>query len=677
VQKRLTAVIVISLFIAQILIPGIAGAGITEQTNLIKQLFKIPAQAKLVRENEGGTTYVNWSLGVGEDDPWGYAEFDGKTGAFLSYSEEYDAPKLAKTMPQADVQKFLESIIDKMFPDKKSKVKLVDGPDKENLDGDIVYDFYFERFEGEIPVFDNYLNFTVNASTGRITYFGQSWFNGELPAQTGVISKPDAENVLKNTVPLQVEWVKVPSGHGDLRFHLWPVYQMTGGFGIDAKTGSLYKLGYVSNPLPYKFDAGITPKTYTSASPDKTISEEEATAIARSKAGVPSQYNVGEAFSDWSWGEQGRTGNFVFYADDSEEEMHVTVDRVTGQVKGIFNFSFGAREGTPYDYSAGKPVAENYAKSLNPEEFSETRLIRITDLNPDYEGVEYPEYFYLRYIYGIPYRNWMSLQLDNKGGLISYSFNWERNLNIPKLTGILDDTRMRDALAQDIGLELGYWIDSDYETETESARLLYMPKTGYDFYDAVTGQQVQFGNIPAGVTGHWSEDSFRSLASLGIVNPANPVKPDKPISRADFIKMLVLGTYLPPKTVTKATFSDVGLSSPYLGYIEQAYARGIVKGTGGRFLPDKPITRQEAAVILVKALKSENRIGSVEIKETAFKDKNQIASWAAPDVKLAAQLGYIKGANGYFKPASNITWAEAAAMISNYIENQGEEELEG
>lgn len=676
-QKRLTAVIVISLFIAQILIPGIAGAGITEQTNLIKQLFKIPAQAKLVRENEDGTTYVNWSLGEGEDDPWGYAEFDGKTGTFLSYSEEYNAPKLAKTMLQADVQKYLESIIDKMFPDRKSKVKLVDGPDKENLAGDIVYDFYFERFEGEIPVFDNYLNFTVNASTGRITYFGQSWFNGELPAQTGVISKPDAEDFLKNKVPLQVEWIKVPSGHGDLRFHLWPVFQMAGGFSIDAKTGSLFKLGYVSNPLPYKFDAGITPKAYTPVSPDKIISEEEAAVIARSKAGVPSPFNVGESFLDWSWGEQGRTGNFAFYAGDSDEEMHVTVDRVTGQVKGIFNFSFGARDGTPFDYSTGKAAAENYARALNPEEFSETRLIRITDLNPDYKGIEYPEYFYLRYIYGIPYRNWISLQLDNKGGLISYSFIWERNLNIPNLSGILEDNRMRDTLARDIEVELGYWIESDYETETESARLLYMPKAGYNFYDAVTGQQVQLGNIPAGVKGHWSEDSFRSLSAMGVINPANPVKPDKPISRADFIKMLVLGTYLPPKTVTKATFSDVGMSSPYLGYIEQAYARGIIKGTGGKFLPDKPITRQEAAVILVKALKSENRIGSVEIKETAFKDKQQIASWAAQDVKLAAQLGYIKGANGYFKPGSNITWAEAAALISNYIENQGEDELEG
>lgn len=674
-SKKAIALFVICLLTAQLLIPGMAGAGIADQTNLLKQYFKIPAQAKLERETIEGSSSVSWTIGQEEDLAGGQAEFDEKTGELLFYTEQYEAPKLPVEMKQADVQKYVENIIAKMLPDKKPKVKIEGSPYKESFSDGTFYTFFYQRFEGQIPVLGNGFYFTVNAATGRVINFSKIWYDGSLPDKSGAITAQNAAGIIKDKAPLQLEWTKTATGLGDLRFDLRPVYQMADGYAVNARTGELTELDYADDELlPSSFNANNAPKSYTSVSPDTAISEQAAVQTAKTKAGVPANFKLDNSFAMWAWGEQGRQRVYVFMDDNTGDEIMVSVDMVTGQVVDLTEYSF-EEEGTSYDYNAGKTIAEKYVKTLVTEEFSETKLLNMKDLYPGYEDTGYSEYKFIRYIYGIPYiDNDIYVQLNSKGLVASYWFTWERNLNIPQLTGILEESKIRDVLAQNAQLDMVYWIQTDYETEIQEAQLVYMPKGAMlSPYDAVTGEKAEAVGVPAGTADHWAEDNFSFLAEKGVINPGEAINPNKPISRADFIKMLVLATYLPPKEVSTATFSDVGLSSPYLGYVEQAYARGIIKGSGGKFQSEKPITRQEAAVILVKALGTEGRIDSdTEIEDTAFKDKKQIASWAVRDVKVAAQLGYVKGANGYFKPVSNITWAEAAALISRYIENPDE-----
>lgn len=143
-------------------------------------------------------------------------------------------------------------------------------------------------------------------------------------------------------------------------------------------------------------------------------------------------------------------------------------------------------------------------------------------------------------------------------------------------------------------MELVYRVEQEYIEKSfepiDTVSLLYEPKEGSMelSYDGVTGAKIDPHRIPNGVAGHWAEADFRFLAGRGIVDVGTDIKPDKPISRADFVKMLVLGTYLTSKKGTAATFSDVGLSNPYNGYVEQAYDRGMVKGAAGNFHPECP-----------------------------------------------------------------------------------------
>ncbi len=678
-NRKLISLCVMCLLLTQLFISGPVLAGVADQINIMKELFKIPGGARLERQSYGETVVVTWSLTQGGKEAWGYANLRADTGELVYYEENYESTRLPVEMSRPDIQKYIENIISRMLPDKKSKVRLMETPVRYSYENNTYYTFLFQRYEGDIPVRGNYLSFEFNASTGRLTSFAPVWYEGSFPSRAPKISILDAGRILTGEVPLQLEWLKIPGSGGDLKFNLRPVYKAVEGYAVDALTAEMLKIGFTASVIPYEFNLTNAAKRYPIISPVNTISESEALAAARNKAGVGSRLKLDESYTFWNWGEQGRTRDFVFVADNFEEESHVVVDSVTGQVTGIFNYSYS--QGQPsneprYSYESEKTKAENQCRLLIPEEFSEMKLVEQIADSADFL---YPEYSYVRYIYGIPYKeNGADISFDTfTGKLQSFNFRWERNLDIPTISGILNEKQARAVLAEKAEMELVYWIEANYDDKTldyiENARLVYVPKeTVLAPYDAITGSMVEIGRIPKGTAGHWAEADFRFLAEKGIINADSSISPDKPISRAEFTKMLVLASYLPPKEVKTATFSDVGLSNPLIGYIEQAYTRGIVKGSGGKFLPDRPIARQEVAVILIKALKSEGRIGpEIETQETGFKDRSLIASWASQDVKLAAQLGYIKGSNGYFKPVNSITWAEAAALISNYISEEG------
>jgi hypothetical protein len=680
-MRKAAALFITCLLAAQLLMPVFAGAGSAEQMNTVKSLFKIPAEAQLERDT--GAWY-KWNIEKGEEGGWGEAYFDtASNGELIQYSEAYDAPRLTVAMTPVESRKYLEGVIAKLWPAKKLKVRFDGEPHKSSIDEEILYIFWFERVEVGVPVRSNGIYFEFNASTGRVIRAEMDWYKGELPDRNGIITVQEARKLITDNMRLQLKWVKIPSDKGDLKFDLRPIFSIIGDYNVNAITSELM-IDDFDPQVPYNFDANDKPKSSPLFNPEILISEQEAAAVAKSEALIPPQYKLEKSIPRWSWGEQGRTRDFIFTFIDEKGEYkkYVTVDMVAGRVIFINTFSpYGAEEpdngegSARYNFPLGKEKGEAYFKSLASDVFSETRLFEL-DFERYVPAIKYPHYKYIRYIYGIPYmENKVAVEIDeNTGELSRYELTWERNLNVPQLTGILDIDKIRDLLARDFEMELVYRVEQEYIEESfepiDTVSLRYEPKEESMAlsYDGVTGEKTDPDRMPAGVAGHWAEADFRFLAGRGIVDAGTAIKPNKPISRADFVKMLVLGTYLISKTVTAATFSDVGLSNPYNGYVEQAYDRGIVKGAAGNFHPERPVTRQEAAVMMVKALKSEGRIDTeIKIKENSFKDKKLIAPWAAPDVNLAAQLGCIKGANGYFKPAGYITWAEAASLISNYI----------
>ena len=166
---------------------------------------------------------------------------------------------------------------------------------------------------------------------------------------------------------------------------------------------------------------------------------------------------------------------------------------------------------------------------------------------------------------------------------------------------------------------------------------------------------------------------IEGMASKGIIDGVglNQYSPEKVLTRAEFatllVKMLKLDT-----TNVKNVFTDVKASGWYTPYVNAAYKAGLINGIGaGKFAPNEVITNQDAALILVKALKykgSEITAGSL----SKVKDMKTISKYALDSVGFAVSKGVISlDANGDFNAKSTVNRATAAEYIYNvfYFEN--------
>lgn len=180
-----------------------------------------------------------------------------------------------------------------------------------------------------------------------------------------------------------------------------------------------------------------------------------------------------------------------------------------------------------------------------------------------------------------------------------------------------------------------------------------------------------FFDLPAT---HWAINVIKELNQKGIVGgyPDNTFKPENNVTRAEFAKMLVKALGLPEKTAAEATFNDVASSAWYFGVVETAAQKGLVKGyDNGIFQPDKLITREEIAAIMVRAAGKDTLAAGSAQEKTAFADDTGIAGWARGSVVISVKEKIINGyPDGTFGPRRNATRAEACAMIQRLLKIQ-------
>lgn len=178
----------------------------------------------------------------------------------------------------------------------------------------------------------------------------------------------------------------------------------------------------------------------------------------------------------------------------------------------------------------------------------------------------------------------------------------------------------------------------------------------------------------ADVANHWSRTEVNDMGSRMIVNGIGEGKfsPNQQITRAEFTAIIIRGLGLKP-VHGNSVFSDVDSSDWYSSYILTANTYGLVSGyEDGRFRPHDFITREQAMVILAKAMAMtglKNKIddqaeGSLE----RYSDAAALSSWARSAAVDCVKSGIIGGrANGELAPSSAITRAEAAAVIRRLL----------
>lgn len=163
-----------------------------------------------------------------------------------------------------------------------------------------------------------------------------------------------------------------------------------------------------------------------------------------------------------------------------------------------------------------------------------------------------------------------------------------------------------------------------------------------------------------------------SLLLISSIQMSSAYETDINITRADFVTVVASVFDLKSKLVlsdenTEISFSDIDQHIRKDDII-LAIKHGIISGYPDKtFRPDRPITREEAAVVLLKALQSNYSTELIETEASVFKDWPQISPWAKSSVSHTALKKLISGfPDNTFKPKNYLTRVETAQIMANY-----------
>lgn len=170
--------------------------------------------------------------------------------------------------------------------------------------------------------------------------------------------------------------------------------------------------------------------------------------------------------------------------------------------------------------------------------------------------------------------------------------------------------------------------------------------------------------------GFWAEDVISKMAAKHIVKGVNETlfAPNKSVTRAEFAALIARALGL--KGSEHSPFKDVSSDAWYASHVAAAYEAKIIFGkTKTSFDPNTTITREEMAVMLVRAYDYLNETQNTEDRLITFNDSRNVSVWALQSVGKAQYLGLVKGrGNNMFDPKASLTRAEATQVIANLLE---------
>ncbi|MBX6351335.1 MAG: S-layer homology domain-containing protein [Clostridia bacterium] len=167
----------------------------------------------------------------------------------------------------------------------------------------------------------------------------------------------------------------------------------------------------------------------------------------------------------------------------------------------------------------------------------------------------------------------------------------------------------------------------------------------------------------------WALGDIGELALRGVASgfPDGTFRASQPVTRAEFVKLLLLAMGIEPSPGAAgaggAGFADVPADAWFAGYVGAALQAGIVSGRApGVFAPEAALSREEAAVLLARALHLP------PATDVPFTDAGETDEWARTSVAAVAEAGYMRGyPDGTFRPRAPMTRAEAAAVLARIL----------
>ena len=194
-----------------------------------------------------------------------------------------------------------------------------------------------------------------------------------------------------------------------------------------------------------------------------------------------------------------------------------------------------------------------------------------------------------------------------------------------------------------------------------SARYPKKSTTAYEYL----GRNYRYSDVSKSDYGY---EHIEKVSELGYFSGDNgKFNPGKNITRAEFASVIAKAMGVNTDYYKGLySFPDVGTSQWYSGVVYWAKASGVMSGSGGKFRPNDPITRQEMCTVM------KNALSLPSYSATPFADHYLIASWAMDGVYACRALGLVNGfTDGSFGPNKNTSRRDAAIVLSKYATSIG------
>ena len=167
----------------------------------------------------------------------------------------------------------------------------------------------------------------------------------------------------------------------------------------------------------------------------------------------------------------------------------------------------------------------------------------------------------------------------------------------------------------------------------------------------------------------WYDADVETMHRTGIMfGYGGKFRPDNPLTRAEAATIILRLFGISADENAENPFDDVSQDKWYCPFVCTAMKNDLMLGTGkSRFSPESSITREEYCTILFRVAEKAD-IGVSTGSDLAFSDNDRISDWALDGVKFCFENGIINGfPDGSFRPGKEATRAQIASLNSRFL----------
>ncbi|QZY54860.1 YcdB/YcdC domain-containing protein [Crassaminicella profunda] len=621
---------------------------------------------------------------------------DGMIMSYNFYKYNQDGEKKLPKYSKNEGKKIAEKFIKKIDPLLLNQLKY-----QENQENKISQEYRYEytRIINDIPLYEDGVQVEVNSETGEVCSFYRNWNNGFVfPKPQNLISLQEAQKAFEEKLGLELIY-KCRYDEKEIQPYLVYVSKHDENCAIDAVTGEKIKIEYPTlwgNGREEMTKEVSSDSEGIQLSPEelravkevsKLLSKEKVEKIARNTGilGLSKSFELSNARLNRNWHMK---KDFTWYLDFKEEknekdkkfynDVYVGIDAITGEIK---NFYFtehyqDKEEAVVYDKEASKKAVEKFLKEFVPDKYKSMVYNTTYDDHYFIKGQKKPlsyTFTYTRMVEGIPFRdNYIKVRYNTVTGKItSFNIEWF-DIHFPSSNNVAGIEKAYEKMFQDIGLELQYkrsCKDSSlpYDEKNQEIKLVYAVKAKKPIiFDGNTCEILNYDGTPykeekdiayTDIKGHHAEKEIQALADSGIGFEEETFRPDEKVIQQDFFRLFV------------KTLNYYGVNGEDEKSIKEMYEylirEGIIK-ENEKALNDF-VTKEDAVKYMIRALKYDEVAKIKGIYKYPFNDIEKADENLVGHITLAYGLGIIKGNDEVFEPKKEISRADIAKMIFNYL----------